>query len=173
MGPLPPIWKGALSHDALCAGFSQSLPQLGVVYQGFPMSENIWKREYQRLLEEGRKTQQVVEEAAPDGGRSHPRFLLDAAHVWIRVPIRFDLVEVSIAGIAFLSHIPFTPGETLILTLDKAFSIEAQVVECVLTESDSSLMELQYRVGCIFPDESHGMQMLVMLKEMDRYRQDP
>ena len=134
------------------------------------MSEFDWEKEYERLLAESRKHGQVAEADKSEGHRSQPRFHLKDSHVWIRVPTRFDLLEISIAGISFNSNTPFQVGENLLLTLDKAFSIEAKVVECLLTESDSGLMELRYRIGCAFIDQNHGMQMLVMLKDLERHR---
>ena len=135
------------------------------------MSEFDWEKEYDRLLAESRRSGQVADADKSEGHRSQPRFHLKDSHVWIRVPTRFDLLEISIAGIAFHSKAPFQVGENLLLTLDKAFSIEAKVVECFLTESDSGFLELRYRVGCAFNDQNHGMQMLVMLKDLERHRQ--
>ena len=136
------------------------------------MGEFNWKTEYERLLREGRQDGEVAEADQQNGHRSHPRFRLKESHVWIRVPTRFDLIEISIAGISFYSNIPFPIGDFLMLTLDKAFTIEAQVIECELVESSSSLMELHYRVGCAFADPNHGMQMLVMLKDLEKHRED-
>ncbi|MDH4247950.1 MAG: hypothetical protein OEW39_09040 [Deltaproteobacteria bacterium] len=133
------------------------------------MGEYIWKKEYERLLQKARQTGEIAEADQKEGHRSQPRFRLNHSHVWIRVPTRFDLIEVSIAGVSFLSNLNFQVGENLLLTLDRAFSVEAQVIECSLTESDSTFMEMCYRVGCAFNDLNHGMQMLVMLKEMEHH----
>ena len=132
------------------------------------MSNDIWKKEYDRLLQEGRQNNEVIEADDLSGNRENPRFGLSNAHVWIRVPTRFDLIEVSITGISFFSNMAFGVDELVMLTLDKAFVIEAQVKECVLVESNSDMLEVRYRIGCLFTDSSHGMQLLVMLKEMSR-----
>ncbi|MDH5751082.1 MAG: PilZ domain-containing protein [Deltaproteobacteria bacterium] len=133
---------------------------------------SVWEREYNRLLRLGREKGEVVEADEGPGSSGHrgmPRFAVKAAHVIIKVPTTFELVDVSIAGLSFVSPNKFTIGEVLMLTLDKAFVIEAEVKDCKPETYGEGKQQQGYRVGCSFTDQEQGLQLLVMLKELEKY----
>ena len=126
-----------------------------------------WKDDYEAMLREGAARGEV--EPRPSGAerRLQPRFRLKTQHVFIKVEPRFGVVDVSISGIAVYSDFPFKNGQTVNITMGKAFSVEATVVDCTLVEAYPDLLETKYRVRCAFEDETTGMQFLVMMKQME------
>ncbi|MDH4249493.1 MAG: PilZ domain-containing protein, partial [Deltaproteobacteria bacterium] len=79
----------------------------------------------------------------------------------------FTVADISLSGISLMSAKPFLPGSVLQLQLGKAFQVDASVVGCDMEETDSDLMEMQYRIRCRFTDLVDTKQILVMIKEMD------
>lgn len=126
-----------------------------------------WKDDYEDLLREGLARGEVELRSDSDEKRDQPRFRLKSQHVFIKVEPRFDVVDVSISGISVYSDFPFKIGQTVNITLGKAMSVEATVVECPLELANPDLLETKYRVRCQFEDETVGMQFLVMMKQMD------
>lgn len=126
-----------------------------------------WQQDYDELLQEAKTRGHLKRVATGDERRRQPRFQLRSQQVFIKVEPRFDVVDVSVSGMALLSDFPFQVGQSLNITLGKAFSVEASVVECPLELLDEDLLETKYHVHCRFADESVGMQFLVMMKQMD------
>lgn len=126
-----------------------------------------WKEDYEALLQEGQVRGDVELRPEPEERRAQPRFRLKSQHVFIKVEPRFPVVDVSVTGISVYSDMPFAAGQTVSITLGKAFSLEAAVVDCTLVLADEDLLETKYRVRCQFADETVGMQCLVMMKQMD------
>lgn len=126
-----------------------------------------WKDDYEQLLRDGMSRGEV--ELLPNGDerRTQPRFRLKSQQVFIKVEPPFKVVDVSIAGISVHSDFPFKLGRMVTITLGKAMSVEATVVECGLVLADEDLLETKYLVRCQFEDEAVGMQFLVMMKQMD------
>ena len=131
------------------------------------MAESRWKEDYDRLLELGKKSGDVIEPVQGQERRQNPRFRLRTETIWVKVEPRFSVIDVSISGISFYSNHLFRPGNRIQTSLGKAFSVEAEVLECEMVESDPDFMEAMYQVRCKFVNEAQGMQFLVMLKEMD------
>ncbi|HKI97364.1 MAG TPA: PilZ domain-containing protein [bacterium] len=126
-----------------------------------------WKQDYEALLREGTTRGEVQPLPQGEERRDRPRFRLKSQYVFIKVEPRFEVVDVSVSGISVHSDFPFKIGETVSITLGKAFSVEATVVECPLVLADEDLLETKYEVHCRFADETVGMQFLVMMKQMD------
>jgi hypothetical protein len=135
--------------------------------KGGTMGDGQWKRDYEAIVRESFTRGELEHVSDARERRDHPRFRMRSQHVWIKVQPRFDVVDVSVAGISVYSDFPFKVGETLTITLGKAFSVEASVVECPIVEADAAMLETKYRVQCRFADETVGMQCLVMMKQMD------
>jgi len=126
-----------------------------------------WEKAYEKILSETREILGEIKEKDEDR-RETPRFKLNSGQVWIKVETPFEIIDLSKNGASFFSHLPFPPGNILFLALDKAFQIEAEIISCDLEEMDDLLMELRYRVSCRFTNKEHGMQLVVMFKEMDK-----
>jgi hypothetical protein len=132
-----------------------------------------WKQDYEALLREGVANGQVERLAPGRERRVGPRFRLKSQHVHIRVEPRFEVVDVSVSGISVYSDFPFQVGRTVTITLGKAFSVEATVVDCPLVLADEDFLESKYLVRSRFADEMVGMQFLVMMKQMDDLEMAP
>ena len=130
-------------------------------------SRENWKKAYEKILAENQDIPVENEEMAEER-RETPRFKLTSGKIWIKVETPFEIIDLSKDGASFFSHIPFQPGQIIFLALDKAFQIEAEIINCNLEEMDDLLMELRYRVSCQFTSKEHGMQLVVMFKEMDK-----
>lgn len=126
-----------------------------------------WQQEYDALLHDAQARGDLQPFAGGSERRVQPRFRLRSQHVFIKVEPRFDVADVSVSGMGLLSDFPFRIGQTLNITLGKAFSVEAVVMDCRLVLFNEDLLETKYQVRCQFADESVGMQFLVMMKQMD------
>lgn len=126
-----------------------------------------WQEEYQNLLKSGATAGEFEPMADGMERRKNPRFKLKTGYVWIKVEPRFQVVDVSVTGISLFSDFQFQPGNVITVTLGKAFSVEATVIDCQLVVSDEMFFENKYLVRGEFEDEDIGMQFLVMIKEMD------
>lgn len=131
------------------------------------MTDGNWKDDYNRIITDSNNSGELDQREKGDDRRHHPRFRLKTGFVWVKVTPRFTVVDVSVSGIAIHSDFPFQNGDVINITLGKAFSVEAEVVNCSLVATDPDFMEAKYLVRCQFEDESIGMQFLVMIKEMD------
>ncbi len=131
------------------------------------MDKQGWEKEYKELLKTGKERGEVRVKTTPDDKRINPRFKLKTGAIWIRMEQSFDVVDVSRSGISFFSNYPFEAGQTLAVTLGKAFMIEAKVKSCAVVETDETFLEKKYRVSCNFDDSYSGVQFLVMLKESE------
>jgi PilZ domain len=126
------------------------------------------EREYELLIEEGLANGEItVRKDGPDL-RAEPRFRLRGSRVAVRVEPQLKVVDLSAAGIAFLSEQPFNPGDVLHVIIKDTLAIQARVVGCQLVETDPALLELHYRVHCRFNDVSNGKQLLLLMKEIAR-----
>jgi hypothetical protein len=137
------------------------------------MADSQWKQAYEEMLDEAEARGEVEELARDRERREEPRFRLRSRRVFMRVQLHFDVVDVSVAGISVYSDIPFKVNQPVIITLGKAFSVEATVVDCPLVEADPNLLETKYLVRCQFASEAVGMQFLVMMKQMDDLELNP
>lgn len=132
-----------------------------------------WQQDYEALLREARARGDLERFGNGCDQRGQPRFRLRSQQVFIKVEPRFDVMDVSVSGMAVLSDFPFRVGQTVTITLGKAFSVEATVMDCPLVLLNEDLLETKYQVRCRFADEAVGMQFLVMMKEMDDLELNP
>ena len=128
------------------------------------MAEWDWRKEYDALLREGLENGEVEPLAHDDERRSQPRFQLKTQQIWIKVQRQFRVVDLSISGLAVLSDFPFQLGQTIHITLGKAFAVEAVVKDCV-PDAEGPAGQGGYRISCRFEDDAVGMQFVVMLRQ--------
>lgn len=124
--------------------------------------------EYQMLVQEGFARGELDVFTAGPEQRTEPRFRLRDTGIAVRVEPQFQLVDVSAAGIAFQSELPFRSGDLLHVVLRSALAFQARVVGCMLVETDPLMLEARYRVQCRFNDPADGKQLLVLMKEIER-----
>ena len=98
--------------------------------------------------------------------RQHPRFTIESGSVKVSMDPLVSVVDVSVSGMAFRAHQPFTKGDSITIAVPNVFTVEAEVVLCqMLEDSSSHFMEAYYRVHCKFADEELGKHLLVLLNE--------
>jgi PilZ domain len=125
-------------------------------------------QEYRLLVEEGfAKGEIAIRTDGPDL-RTEPRFRVHNGRIAVRVEPQFRLVDISAAGVAFLSDLGFRKGAVLHVILKEALAFQARVVDCQVVETDAAMLELRYRVQCRFDDLTNGKQFLVLMKDMER-----
>lgn len=127
---------------------------------------------YARILEEHADSVMTASGAAER--RIAPRIAVNTsgviasvAELGVKANIEVETRDISTSGVCFLSERPFKAGEECELSVGGAFSLTATVVSCEMEETDSNLLEMRYRVHCRFPDERHGMELLVLAKESE------
>ena len=125
-------------------------------------------QEYDLLVKEGIAKGEIQVRVDEPDLRGAPRFQMHQRHLSVRVEPQLSVVDLSALGIALLSEYPFDCGETLHLVLQNTLVVQAQVMGCELVETDPMILEARYRVQCRFLDATHGKQLLVLMKELER-----
>ncbi|MCZ6552326.1 MAG: PilZ domain-containing protein [SAR324 cluster bacterium] len=118
---------------------------------------------YDALLQR-RKEESGTE--APDRSaelRSHPRFNPTDERVAIRLESEHQVLNVSEAGIAFASRIPYDVGQVIDVNFIDLARIDAQVVECRVDQADPRLLEVHYVVRCEFLGKDKGREFLELI----------
>ena len=131
------------------------------------MDSRVWRQDYEAIVRESAARNGPSLRPPAGERRRQPRFRLKSQQVSIKVEPRFQVVDISIAGIALHSDTPFAVGALLTMTWSKAFLMEATVVDCQLVLADPHFLETKYLVRMRFADEGVGMQSLVMMKQID------
>ncbi len=122
------------------------------------------EQEYNRIIEEGRASGEIADEAV-SGRRSHPRMKVSGADLWIGTIPEFSMLDMSLSGMAFLSNHPLAAGEEINVSLGKAISVNVIVVNCQLEESATDFLDAQFRIQCRFGEEYEGMELLVQTRK--------
>lgn len=125
---------------------------------------------------------QILERFAQEAGlmgkasdrRHAPRIPVASRHLTAAVAekgVRTDIdvltKDISMSGVCFYADRPFELGVEIELAVAKVFSLTASVVSCEMEETDSTMLEVRYRVRCQFLDEHHGMELMVIAKEAE------
>lgn len=126
------------------------------------------ERNYQMLIEESLASGTVAIRNNGDEMRAAPRFQVKGGSLSVRVEPSFEILDLSSTGMAFLSEISFKPGSMITLYLEGTTGVQAEVVGCVMVETDEDLLETHYRVQCRFENEEHGRLVLLMMSDVDK-----
>ncbi len=142
-----------------------------------------WKGEYESLKTElesltpdadvlGELENLEVYDGPPGTGerRSEPRYHFQAnrdirvyAHIG---PKSFQILNISVGGIAFFSDVEFEPGTNVLLSALGMVALDVDVVSCEMVETDSDFMEYQYLVRAKFSPRVNGYLVYVLSREM-------
>lgn len=95
--------------------------------------------------------------------RGHPRFLVQAIEMQVNVSHRVSVIDISRAGVSFLSGFRFYPGQTFDFKIGAVFSIQAEVKECEMVETDSNFMEVEFRVRSEFNSQELDLDFLLAI----------
>ena len=143
-------------------------------------NEPDWKAEYEALVQflraQGAAPGQGNREAKPmsEDRRSEPRYAFkEGAQVFAHLgPKAFQIVNISIGGVAFYSDIYFESGTKLLLSALGMIALDVEVLSCEMEEVDESMMEYRYLVRAKFGPRVNGYQVYVLAREMYLQQQD-
>ena len=123
---------------------------------------------YQLLIEESISSGVVKIGKNGDEMRKDPLFRVRDGAISVRIEPTFEILDLSATGMAFLSDISFKPGTSITLFLEETMGMQANVIGCVMLETDSDMLETRYRVQCRFDNEEHGRRVLLMMSEVNK-----
>lgn len=128
------------------------------------MSEKDFDKLYEHHIEEGKKNGDVQEDSER---RGHIRLKAHDTKLSVRAEVEVSAIDVSLSGLAFYSQFPVQIGQSLHITVGSLFTVEAEVISCVLVSSDPDFKKTDYKVQCRFFEEEQGKYLLVVVKEME------
>ena len=129
--------------------------------------EREWNKEYEELVKDSLDRGEITLVGDGEEKRASPRFRIKNGAIWVRMDSCFDVLDASTTGICFQSDRSFKESDVIVVTLAKAFKIEAKVMSCEMVETDSAMLETKYITRCRFIDEHSAVRFLVMLKAVD------
>ncbi len=122
---------------------------------------------YAELIEEGVSSGKIDVIAEAREGRNHPRFKFEDTALFIDIRLQVTAYDISRSGFSFLTRSQFEAGQIFALNVGTIFSINAEVLACVMQETDEDFMEAQYRVHSKFIKTEMAFQQLIDLMEQD------
>ena len=139
-----------------------------------------WKTEYEGVKKEldnlprepSEGTETRADSPLPAGRemRGEPRYSFDqvaGASIFVHLgPKAFEILNISVGGVAFFSDVYFADGTNLLLSALGMIALDVEVLNCELEETDSSFMEFKYRVRGKFGPRVNGYQVYVLAREM-------
>jgi hypothetical protein len=136
------------------------------------MAESDVNKIYRRLVEDGERHGALEPKGSGSERRKQPRFRANATELTVRAELKVAAIDVSVSGLAFHSQFPVQIGQALNITVANLFTVDSEVVFCHLEEANEDFTQTLYRVQCRFPEEEQGKYLLVMIKELEKKRQD-
>jgi hypothetical protein len=135
--------------------------------------EQDWKAEYEGLVElllaNGPPPQHPEKaDLMSQDRRAEPRYSFkEGAQVFAHLgPKAFQIINISIGGVAFYSDIYFEGGTKLLLSALGMIALDVEILSCEMEEVDEGLMEYRYRVRAKFGPRVNGYQVYVLAREM-------
>ena len=121
------------------------------------------KERYQTLLKEAEESGNIeVGGVNPDRG-SHPRFKVEDTEMQIDFSLKISVINISLSGVCFFSTHRFKPGQRFDFKVGSVFSVQAEVMNCEMVETDAELMEVQFRVESNFIARELGLHRLLSI----------
>ncbi len=118
---------------------------------------------YDALLQRRKEESGTEAPARTSELRGHPRFNTPDERVAIQLESKHQVLNVSEAGIAFASLIPYEVGQVIDVNFIDLARIDARVVECRVDQSDPRFLEVHYVVRCEFLAEDKGREFLELI----------
>ncbi len=134
-----------------------------------------WKAEYEQLVKFLQQTDLNVPGKDPHQAgvmsqerRGEPRYAFaEGAQVFAHLgPKAFQIINISIGGVAFYSDIYFEGGTKLLLSALGMIALDVEILSCEMEEVHEGLMEYRYRVRAKFGPRVNGYQVYVLAREM-------
>ena len=131
------------------------------------MDKQDTQAKYEQILVQ--EAEQRAGEEAKGGAerRGAPRVSVVCGDMAVNFQVPVSPVNLSTTGACFFAERPLPVGSPIEISVATVFSLKATVVNCVMEESSSELMEFHYRVHCRFDDEAEGLELLVLAKERE------
>jgi hypothetical protein len=100
--------------------------------------------------------------------RAEPRYAFrEGAQIFAHLgPKAFQIINISIGGVAFFSDVAFEPNTKLLLSALGMIALDVEILDCEMEEVDASMMEYRYRVRARFGPRVNGYQVYVLAREM-------
>ncbi|HSG05884.1 MAG TPA: hypothetical protein VLB09_05760 [Nitrospiria bacterium] len=148
----------------------------------FEMELEVWRQEYLNVRDQivggagdMTTTGQVTESQNPER-RTEPRHIFTDDTQGFKIfaqmgPRAFQIINISIGGMAFYSEISFPKGERILMSALGMIALEVEVLDCEMEEVDANLMEYRYRVRAKFGTLVNGYQVYVLAREMHLQRE--
>jgi len=132
-----------------------------------------WKAEYESLVQLLRTSGAPPQDPGKSNlmsqdRRAEPRYSFkDGAQVFAHLgPKAFQIINISIGGVAFYSDIYFENGTKLLLSALGMIALDVEILSCEMEEVHEGLMEYRYRVRAKFGPRVNGYQVYVLAREM-------
>lgn len=127
------------------------------------MTEISIREEYEKALLENRDKILNLESFTGKEKRAHPRVWVSTEDLWISTIPEFSLVDLSASGISIRSNHPLKPGEMIHVSLGESFSVDTEVVNCVMEIPPDEYIDGQFRIQCRFLEDLPGMELFVRM----------
>jgi len=140
-----------------------------------------WKQQYLELMEKIENLNPENDElgerehiATPPPGisekRQNPRYAFPQtkkAQIFAHLgPKAFQIVDISVGGVSFISDVSFEPGTSLLLSALGMVALDVEVLHCELEETNPDFMEYSYKVRARFAPRVNGYLVYVLSREM-------
>lgn len=142
-----------------------------------------WRKEYEDLkvqltnlnpdedvLGELENLRRVAPPPGLEDRRAEPRYSFDGrreAKIYAHIgPKAFQIVNISVGGVAFFSDVVFEPGTNILLSALGMVALDVDVLRCDLVETNPDFMEYQYLVRASFSPRVNGYLVYVLSREM-------
>jgi hypothetical protein len=125
------------------------------------------QREYEALLTRSRELGEAAGCIPDSDRRIHPRFRVQTDDLWINSVPSFQLLDISISGIAIAASYPLRPGDKIDVVLGGDVRAQATVVGCRLVDSATQYYDAEFRINCRFVQPERGMELLVNAKRRE------
>jgi PilZ domain len=122
------------------------------------------QREYADLIARAHKAGEEVGIKVSGERRTSPRFQVETGDLWINSVPSFQVLDVSISGIAIASSYPLRPGDMIDVVLGGNVKAQATVMGCRLVDSATQYTDAEFRINCRFAEPERGMELLVNAK---------
>jgi hypothetical protein len=127
------------------------------------MTEQNHSQRYEELIGVGAHTGKIDMQPPEEDRRAHPRFKLEGTELTIAVHLIVSAIDISRSGVSFYSNYSFRMNQLFALDIGQVFSVTAEVTECTLEETDSSMMETRYRVRSRFLEDGLDVEKLLTI----------
>ena len=130
---------------------------------GAAMTMEDQEERYQALLKEAEGTGNLEFGGVDLGKRSHPRFKIEDTEMEVDIRLKVSVINISLSGVCFFSNLCFALGQKFDFKVGSVFSIQAEVVQCEMVETDTGLMEVQYQILCEFIEQELDLYSLLSI----------